>query len=372
MKAWAAALAILGGVAACAPNHGSAYPQRFAEAERAETAGRYEEASHRYDDAAVAAVRPRDRDHARYLAGVMLLRAGKLSDGVARLTPIAEADPPTIHSSDAAHRVAVSILIHGDEEDGYRALERLVTRFPDSGAAHPALRQVLTHKDAGPGGSGASLAYLRGLEATLGTTDLGELLHYEIAERLSAQGDLPGARDTYLETAKRWPYPHGALWDDALLHASEIDEKLGRYEDAVADLDRMLGERETTYLVGSYQRPKMGRALFRKALLYANHLGDRPKARALFHSLYTDYTSSRLRDDALWYEAALWKADGDAKTACDRLAVLTQDFPDSRYVPCAVEEGAASCAGRIARPPKSGAPKSCHPYLARMDRLPTD
>jgi hypothetical protein len=45
---------------------------------------------------------------------------------------------------------------------------------------------------------------------------------------------------------------------------------------------------------------------------------------------------------------------------CDRLDTLASDFPDSRYVPCAIEK----CPS-IKRSSKSKAPKTCHAYLAR-------
>ena len=366
-------LAVLA-VAACAPDHGEGYPARFAEAERAETAGRYEEASERYAQAAKEAVRERDKGHALYLSALMLLHAGKLEEGIAKLEKIRDADPPTPHAADAAHRIALTRIVHGkDEARGYAELEKLVTRFPNSGAAHPALRQVLARKDEGPGGAAESLAYLRLLEPILAKTEVGELVHFEIAERLAATGETARAREAFIETAERWPYPRGSLWDDALLRASELDEKLGRPELAVQDLDRMLEQRETTYLVGSYQRPMMSRALFRKGVLYAEKLQDHARARATFHRLYTDFTTSRLRDDALWFEATLARADGDPATACARLSTLTREFPDSRYVPCAVEDGDASCHGEIARAAKSQAPKACHAYLRREGRgLPSD
>ena len=65
-------------------------------------------------------------------------------------------------------------------------------------------------------------------------------------------------------------------------------------------------------------------------------------------------------DDALWREAELWRKDGDQATMCDRLATLASDFPDSRYVPCAIER----CPS-IRRDAKSKAPKTCHAYLTR-------
>jgi hypothetical protein len=40
---------------------------------------------------------------------------------------------------------------------------------------------------------------------------------------------------------------------------------------------------------------------------------------------------------------------------------MAHDFPDSRFVPCAVE----ACP-KIERPPYSGAPLRCHPYIAKI------
>jgi hypothetical protein len=105
-------------------------------------------------------------------------------------------------------------------------------------------------------------------------------------------------------------------------------------------------------------------ALFRIGVIYAKELHDREKARGAFHRLYADFTTSNLRADALWFEASLWAEDGDTKTSCARLDTLTGDFPDSRYVPCAIDKCPA-----IKRREKSKAPKECHPYLLRTDRF---
>jgi hypothetical protein len=98
----------------------------------------------------------------------------------------------------------------------------------------------------------------------------------------------------------------------------------------------------------------------RIATLYRDRLHDRERAKDAFHRLYCDFTTSNLRDDALWEEASLWREEGDTGTACKRLATLVHDFPDSRYVPCAPK----GCP-RIARPEKSRAPTTCHAYLER-------
>ena len=97
-----------------------------------------------------------------------------------------------------------------------------------------------------------------------------------------------------------------------------------------------------------------------EAKIYEEKLNDRPKARETLHRLYTQFSTSTMRDDALWREAELWRKDGDTGTACDRLATLTSDFPDSRYVPCT----SLRCPS-VKRPAKSKAPATCHEYLLR-------
>jgi len=346
----------------CVKSQGTAFPPAFAAAQRAETAGRFLEAASDYEAAAKVASRPRDRDEASYLAGLSWIRGGDRRDGVARLDAIASTTPPVEHSAEAAYLAANERLAAGDDARGWRGLADVIIHFPNSGVAHAALHRVLEHKDATEGVP-ASLAYLRDLGAgPVGSSEVGELVSFEIAEHLATSGDAAAARDQFLATATRWKYPYGALWDDSLWRASEIDEALGRYPAAVDDLDRMLRERETTTLLGSYQRPRMSPALFRVGVLYATKLHDRAKARAAFHRLYTEFTTSSLRARAGWMEAKLWRDDGDDSKACDRLSTLVTDAPDSRYVPCAIE----ACP-TIKRPPKSGAPRSCHGYIARDD-----
>lgn len=342
----------------CAPDRGSAYERSLAEGMRAETAGRFDEAAGRFDTAASKANLPRDAAHATYLAAVMLQRSGARAAALTRLDAIAAARPAQADSASAALRAADMRIAAGDLE-GWRRLEAMVTTFPNSGAARPALRRLL-RRDDDAGGPTAAIVHLRALEKTLGPTELGESVAYEIAMRLAVSGDAVAARDAFVDVAARWPYPKGSLFDDALFRASELDEKLGRYELAAKDLERMLDEREVAHLSGSYQRPRYSPGLLRLATLYRDRLKDKDRARQAFHRLYADFTTSPLRDDALWQEAALWREDGDTGTACERLAQLAEDIPDSRYVPCAMQ-----MCPRVKRAKDSHAPNECHPYILR-------
>ena len=290
---------------------------------------------------------------------MMLARAGSLREATERLDAIAAAIPPTEDAASAAYKAA-EIRVLQDDAAGFRGMEAILQRFPDHGVARPALYRVLRHKDETESKE-ASLKYLRALATTLGQTELGEELAYQAALRMADLGQNESARAAFVAVATRWPYPHGALFDDALWRASELDEKLGRFADAVKDLERMLDEREIAHFSGSYERPRFGASMMRIAVLYRDRLKDREKAREGFHRLYTDFTTSPLRDDALWREAELWREEGDTGTACDRLATLAKDFPDSRYVPCAAKH-----CPRVARAEKSTAPKTCHAYIERL------
>jgi outer membrane protein assembly factor BamD (BamD/ComL family) len=360
-RAIAIAAALSVALGACAPNRGAAFEKSVAEARRAYGAGRFEEAALRYDEAARTAKVPRDAIFARYEAALARARAGDLPRAEAELRALATASPPNAYSAQAAFRAAM-LTLATDPDAGYRELEDVVTRFPEDGVAEVAVTKLARHDDeAGPD---RALAHLDRLAARVRTPDgksgTEQTIAYERAKRLDALGRTEQARDAYLAVAARWPYPFGSYFDDSLYRASEMDEKLGRYREAIADLERLLSFREEASFMGSYERPKYVPAILRVAKLYEERLGDRARAREALHRLYTDFEHSTLRDDALWREAELWREDGDQTTACDRLATLASDFPDSKYVPCATER----CPS-IKRPSKSKAPPTCHAYIER-------
>jgi hypothetical protein len=353
--------ALLLPIGGCAPSHGAAYERAFAEASRAEGAGRVDDAVRAYDRAARLATRARDRQQAQWDAVDVLLRARgeRLDEALARLDEIA-AEPSNEHAAEAAYRAASLRIDRGDAARGWREMELVPRRFSTHGVAHVAVRRLVEHAaESGPGGVQDEL---RSLERDLTGTEVEPLIAFLEAERLEQAGDYATARAAYVRIAGRWPYPFGGFFDDALWRASLLAEKLGLFAQAVDDLERMVAQRETTSFIGTYERPKYVPAMLRIGLLWRDRLHDRARAREAFHRLYTDFTHSTERDHALWLEAALWREDGDARTACERLALLVHDFPDSRYVPCATQQ-----CGDVARPRESAAPRECHPYILQRD-----
>lgn len=345
-------------VAACAPNRGDEFQRSLAEARRAYVAGRFAEAADRYEQAGKQAKLERDAVFMRYESALARARAGDVARAASELRAIATAKPPNAYSAQAAFKAA-DLAIAGDAAAGHAELAAVPIAFPDSGVAEVAVRRVARWDD-DHGGPQHAIERLEAMVPKVKGHGVEQTVVYERAKRLAVLGRTAEARDAFLDIAARWPYPFGAYFDDALYRASEMEEQLGRVPEAIADLERLLSHREVSSFMGSYERPRYIPAILRIAKLYEEKLGDRGKAREALHRLYSEFTTSTLRDDALWREAELWKKDGDLGTMCDRLATLASDFPDSRYVPCAIER----CPS-IKRPSKSKAPTTCRAYLTR-------
>jgi outer membrane protein assembly factor BamD (BamD/ComL family) len=351
-------LALLTACSACGgPNRGDAYMQSLAEARREHHDGRFDLAAVKFDEAAKTAKIPRDAVYARYEAALARARAGDVARAATELRALATAKPANAYSAQAAFKAA-ELARQNDEAAGLHELEAVVTDFPETGVAQVALGLVVRHAD--ETSPEAALAYLDAVAPRVKGTKVEEKVLYERARRLDALGRTQAARDAFVDVAAKFPYPFGGLQDDALYRASEMEEKLGRPQEAIALLERLLSQRETSSFMGSYERPRYLPAILRIAQIYENQLNDRAKARAALHRVYSEFTTSVMRDDALWREAELWRKDGDEKTACSRLETLTDDFPDSRYVPCA----SLRCPS-IKRSAKSKAPATCHEYLLR-------
>lgn len=349
-------------VTSCAPNRGEAYEKAVGDARRAYGAGRFADAATRWEEAGRQAKVPRDAVYARFEAAMARLRAGETSKARAELASIAGTTPTNAYSAEALFHVA-EIDLAADPEQGYRELEDVVAKFPTYGVAEVAVVRLARHDD--ETSPEAALAHLDRLAPKVEGTRTGteQTIAYEKAKRLEKLERTQQARDAYLAIADKWPYPFGSYFDDALFRASEMDEKLGRNREAIDDLERLLKYREVSSIMGSYERPKYLPAVFRIAKLYEEKLGDRAKAREALHRVYTEFKTSTQRDDALWKEAELWRKDGDTSTQCDRLDTLTSDFPDSKYVPCAIER-----CPKIKRPSKSKAPQTCRAYIERESR----
>ncbi|MEI9939681.1 MAG: tetratricopeptide repeat protein [Pseudomonadota bacterium] len=320
-------------LAACAPTLPAAYVQARDAAEGAYAHGQFAEAAERWLSAAGSAASARDRSEARYRAAASYERAGRVED--ARKWYVLLASGSSERAPRAAFALADLRLKSGDTEGGLAELEAAIRKYPSSAIAGLALRRYFSAL-AEQGGDQAVLDYIQRVEPALDQSDLAEQLLYERARRLETRGETAAAVKAYVVLADRFPYPYGAYWDDALLRAADDELLLGKPDDAIALLERMLRARETSHLSGSYERPHFADAAYRVAELYRDAKRDPDAARRAFRGVFVDYPTSTLRDDALWQEALLARHSAEPQ-ACEPLLLLVKQIPDSRYTPCAHE-----------------------------------
>jgi tetratricopeptide (TPR) repeat protein len=342
-------------LAACASGPNAAYRAAKGAGDRAYSSGRYEEAANAYATAEQAADRSRDLAEALYLEASSYQRSRAWDRARSAYQRLITLQPASHFARRAQFDLADLEIDAGNPEQGYERYRLLTTTNANDGLARHAMDRYLHHlKSTG----GDPAAWLKAILPEIAATDLDETVRYALAGCLEVQSDWQGARDAYVACAARHPYPKGALFDDALWHASELEEKLGRPREAIAHLRRMLAVREASTMAGSYERPRFSPAQFRIAVLYRDALRDHATARREFHRLYAEHPTSILRDDALWEEAKLARDDGSADDACALTAALARDFPASRYAPCA----RALC-------PTAAVPVGrCHAYLVRSGR----
>jgi TolA-binding protein len=345
------ALALCCLLLACAPTLPAGYVRARDDAESSYGNGQFEGAATHWLAAADAAATARDRNDARYRAAASYERAG--SNEKARQLYDLLASGKSDRAPRATFALADLRIRGGDEVGGYVELEAAIRKYPASGVAGVSLKRYFTQL-AERGGDQAVLDYIAEAEPALDGTELSEQLLYERARRFDTSGRLSEARDAYLVVADRFPYPHGAYWDDALFRGAECEQHLGNPKRALELLTRMLAAREESHLSGSYERPRFADAAFKIAELYRDELHDPAAARRAFRAVFVGYPSSTLRDDALWQEALLARRTSD--DACSPLALLLRDLPDSRYAPCIQE---------ICPKLRLAAARECHDYIKR-------
>ena len=329
-----ASVFVVGSLGGCSPSYGDAYEKSFAKAQRAYHAGRYAEAAKAFDEAGLVAERVNDRDEAFFLSARMYTKSGGIAEAKAEPEKLIEKSPDGPNRARAAFELAYLEIRNNDEDKGYAMLLAATIAYSKNGLARRSVKLVAAH-ERDKGGDEAVLAWTKGPAAALKGTEVEENVAFEAAVALENLGRLEEARDAYLALAKTFPYPSGSLFDDALFHASLLEQKLGRNEAAIEHLRTLLAVRETAHLTGSYERPLYSPAQMRIAELYRDVLHDNAAARREFHRFYSSHVTSRNRDDALWEEARLANKDGDEDDACSLVKRLRKEFPESRYSRCA-------------------------------------
>lgn len=295
--------------------------------------GKYREAEAAWQRAESVASEERDRVEARYRRAASAVRAGDEERGRDLLLELARTSPESERAPRALLDAAELESKRGDRARAAELFADVIHRYPDAAAASSALKRWLELVAPDASRRVATLDALLAERAWPAAFD--EQLRYERARSLESLERLDEAVAAYRDVAERHPYPFGAYWDDALLRQAELERRRGRAQEALAAIDRLLREREGAALNGTNERYRFAPAQFEKAEILRDDLRDVAAARRAFRAVFTDFETSRLRDDALWQEAKLAGRDRSGPGACEPLTLLVRELPDSRYSRCA-------------------------------------
>lgn len=316
----------------------------LAAAEKAESAGRTDDALAQYRSAQLRCHELQPARRAKQACSQALLGEAELLEHAERTDaalaaylaiPSKAADDPAT-SSIALYRAGTLMLHAGRTTDGWTALWKVVTDYPDEGTAADALKSLL---DDGRSRAPQALADEIGkLLTALAETQVADNLLWSLADLEAHELARPEvARALY----DRIPtdYPASGLRDDARWNAAQLSEQLGDPKGAVERLRALLATREVAIGPGSYFSIWLDDAQLELGKLLRDALHDLPGAAAAFRQLPKDYPASILRDDALYELAVTLAQSGDVPGRCRAVADLTKLEPDSKYVARAKELG---------------------------------
>jgi tetratricopeptide (TPR) repeat protein len=229
----------------------------------------------------------------------------------------------------ATYRAGLLLLRRGDVKPGWTALWRTVTDWPDEGPAGDALRALL--EDGRRRDARALAEQMATVLTALAETTVADNLVWTLADLTEHELENPaGARAFY----DRIPvdYPKSGLRDDARWHAARISRALGDPQGAVTRLRALVATREVALGAGSYFSIWLDDAQLELGKVLRDDLADFAGAAAALRRLPKDYPASILKDDALYELAVTLEKAGDHAGACQTLAALAKQSPESKYI----------------------------------------
>ncbi len=318
----------------------------LAAAERAERNGRTDEALAAYRDAqrtctAIKTERRRREICGQALVGeaALLADAGRTDEAIAAYSAIPEragGDPPP--SSEGLYRAgqlaldraeAKTPVADADVVAAWKLLWRVVTDYPDEAFAGDATALLL--RDGRGRDPRALFETYSKLVGALNDTKVADNLLWAMADLAEHElGDKAAARALYDRIDE--DHPDSGLRDDAWWRAAHLSQELGDAKGAVARLRAFLATREVSFGAGSYFSIWLDDSQLYLGQILRDDLGDLPGAAAAFRRLGKDYPASILRDDAQIELAETLAKMDDQHGACDALAVLRRDWPDSKFL----------------------------------------
>jgi len=329
MRPWALALFAACSAPATLPD--------LARAEALENAGDVDGAIAAYKAAQVSCMQLQPARRAKQACGQALLgepeeleHADRTDAAIAAYLAIpARAGDDATTAATAEYRAGELLVRAGKTKDGWTALWKVVTSYPDEPVAADALSSIVA--DGRTRDAKALAEQLNNLLTPLAETQIADNLVYSLADLDAHELGNPEAARSYYD---RIPvdYPDSGLRDDARWYGAQLSEQLGDWPGAVKRLQGLLATREVSYGTGSYFSVWLDDAQLELGKVLRDHLHDLPAAAQAFRQLPKDYPASTLRDDALYELEITLLAANDPAGACKALRDLEKLEPDSKYM----------------------------------------
>lgn len=232
-------------------------------------------------------------------------------------------------ASIATHRAGELLLRAGRTIEAWTALWKCVTDWPDEASAGDALRTLV--EDGRRRDARALADQLGKVLTALAQTQVADNLLWSLADLTEHELDnLAAARAFYDQIPV--DHPKSGLRDDARWHGARLSRAMSDPQGAVARLRGLVATREVAFGAGSYFSIWLDDGQLELGKVLRDDLGDTSGAIAAFEKLPKDYPASILKDDALWELAVTHARAKNVGKACQTIAKLAKQSPDSKYL----------------------------------------
>lgn len=308
-----------------------ALPPQYQQAQQHELKGRLEKALAMYTRVSRTAAKA----HVRALAGVrrakILLELGRHPEAVSAYLSVAKG--PGKGKRIGARSLYRAAVVRKDRlkqtDQALVLFKRVVDHYPDKVAADDALERIVRIYRA-RNRLPQLILWLKSRFHRHRNRDVADNLLYVAAQVYEKHvRDFKSAVLLYEQIVKE--RPDGPLVDDANFHAAALYRKLGKPMRAIVCYQRILSTKADAWVVGSWNSVFLDNSQFQTGMTYLEDIRDLSKAVAAFRRLVTDFPSSTLRDDALWWVALTELRRERIKAALKAHAELRRKFPDSRF-----------------------------------------
>ena len=267
-----------------------------------------------------------DQDEARYRQARTMMRDRRYEDAVALLDRIGERKPPSRRTGRAVFDAARIRYEHLERYDEAKVgFERVIHEFSDEGLGGRAIYFRVEDYRRREDLEGA-IAYLSSLYPEVRETTLGDDVLWVRAGLHRELEELGPEQRALSRLVRHHPYPEGHYWDEAILRLAEIHLERAEPERAIAVLELLVGEVETTTIIGSYIRSTMPKALLWIGKIQRDELGDVRAADRTFKKFPRRFPRSTLNDDALYERGVMWIDEGETDRGCRILRDLVERY----------------------------------------------